>query len=217
MTVVEIVKKICHKIYLIGKAHEETIRLEKINERIIMGEKSIVYPEAIVANNNAKGKIQIGKYTHIRGNLQTLGHGGEIIIGDYSYVGPNTSIWSGLKIWIGNRVLIGPNVCIFDTDIHPLDSNDRHRQFVDIITVGQPSWVNLRDKEVIIEDDVWIGTNAIICSGVTIGQGAVVAAGSVVTKDVEPYSVVAGIPARKVSERTRDLRYFFDGTSCRLY
>ena len=60
-----------------------------------------------------------------------------------------------------------------------------------------------------IGDRVWIGSNAIILTGVNIGEGAVVCAGCVVTKDVEPYAVVAGIPARKVNERPRDLRYEF--------
>lgn len=55
--------------------------------------------------------------------------------------------------------------------------------------------------DIIIQDDVWIGTNAIICSGVTIGQGAVVAAGAVVTKDVAPYAIVGGNPARLIKWR----------------
>ena len=54
---------------------------------------------------------------------------------------------------------------------------------------------------IIIQDDVWIGTNAIICSGVTIGQGAVIAAGAVVTKDVAPYAIVGGNPAKLIKYR----------------
>lgn len=55
--------------------------------------------------------------------------------------------------------------------------------------------------DIIVQDDVWIGTNAVICSGVTIGQGAVVAAGAVVTKDVAPYAIVGGNPARLIKYR----------------
>ena len=59
--------------------------------------------------------------------------------------------------------------------------------------------------QVVIEDDVWIGYNAVVLSGVTVGRGAIVAAGSVVTKDIPPYAIAAGNPARKVRERfTRD-------------
>ena len=61
-----------------------------------------------------------------------------------------------------------------------------------------------------IEDYAWLGTRATVLAGVTIGRGAVVATGAVVTRDVEAYTVVAGIPARKIGERPRDLAY-----SCR--
>ena len=60
---------------------------------------------------------------------------------------------------------------------------------------------------VVIEDFVWLGPRAIVLPGVTIGKGAVVAAGAVVTKDVAPYAVVAGVPAVKVRERPHDLDY----------
>jgi len=64
-----------------------------------------------------------------------------------------------------------------------------------------------RGAPIIVKDRVFIGTRAIILPGVTIGEGAVVAAGAVVTRDVEPYSIVAGVPARFLRQRTRDLEY----------
>ena len=70
--------------------------------------------------------------------------------------------------------------------------------------------------KVVIGDRVWIGCGVIVLPGVTIGEGAVCCAGSVVNKDVSPYSVVAGIPAKKVNERPHDLLYKFDGKACRL-
>lgn len=63
----------------------------------------------------------------------------------------------------------------------------------------------------------WIGSNVIVLPGVKVGEGAVCCAGCVVTKDVEPYAVVAGIPAKKVNERPKVLTYNFTGKSCRLY
>ena len=63
----------------------------------------------------------------------------------------------------------------------------------------------------------WIGPNVIILPGVTIGEGAVCAAGCVVTKDVEPFTVVAGVPAKKVNDRPTNLRYEFDGRESRIY
>ena len=68
-----------------------------------------------------------------------------------------------------------------------------------------------------IGDRAWLGSNVTVLPGVNIGEGAVCCAGCVVTKDVEPYAVVAGIPARKVGERPRRLVYEFDGKSCRMY
>jgi acetyltransferase-like isoleucine patch superfamily enzyme len=73
------------------------------------------------------------------------------------------------------------------------------------------------NKKVIIGDRVWIGSNVIVLPGVKIGEGAVCCAGCVVTKDVKPYAVVTGIPAKKVNERPKDLHYVFNGKSCRLY
>jgi acetyltransferase-like isoleucine patch superfamily enzyme len=69
------------------------------------------------------------------------------------------------------------------------------------------SYFGAKGGPVIIEDDAWISVRAIILPGVTIGKGAVVAAGAVVTKDVEPYTVVGGIPAKKIAERNRVLKY----------
>lgn len=159
---------------------------------------AILHNDCSIYNGHADGtkkNIVIEKNAHIRGELQTFGHGGKIRIGQYSYVGPNTRIWSGRSIDIGNRVLVGPNCCIFDNDIHPLDPELRHKQFVDIVTKGQPAWVSLNDKEVIIKDDAWIGCNVVILKGVTIGKGAIVGAGSVVTHDIPDYAIAHGNPA----------------------
>ena len=78
---------------------------------------------------------------------------------------------------------------------------------------------NPKDRKMSVEinDGAWLGSNVIVLPGVHIGEGAVCCAGCVVTKDVEPYAVVAGIPAKKVGERPRVLKYEFDGKSCRLY
>ena len=64
---------------------------------------------------------------------------------------------------------------------------------------------------VIVEDDVLIGANSVILEGVKVGKGAVVAAGAVVTKDVPPFTVVGGIPAKRIGDRPRNLTYNFDG------
>jgi acetyltransferase-like isoleucine patch superfamily enzyme len=122
--------------------------------------------------------------------------GGKIEIGDFCYVGGETKVWSDTSIKIGNRVLISHNVNIFDNQTHPLDPVKRHNQFVHIIQKGFPKDIDLSGKPVVIEDDAWIGCNVIILKGVHIGKAAIIAAGSVVTKDVPSSTLMAGNPAK---------------------
>jgi acetyltransferase-like isoleucine patch superfamily enzyme len=178
-------------------------RLMKIISRskCVLGRGSVLYQESEIVNiYGDKNKISIGKNSHIRGQLMTFGHGGNIEIGDYCFVGKYTNIWSAKNIKIGNRVLIAHNVNIFDSDTHPIDSKERHENFKEIITRGYPKKIDLKEKSIIIHDDVWVGACSIILKGVTIGEGAVVGAGSVVTKDVEAYTLVVGNPAKFVKK-----------------
>jgi acetyltransferase-like isoleucine patch superfamily enzyme len=98
-------------------------------------------------------------------------------------------------IRIGNHVMFGPEVTIRGGN-HRVDLVGR---FMTSVTEYEKRPED--DLGVIIEDDVWIGTRAIILDGVTIGRGAIVGAGSVVTKSVPPYTIVAGIPARNIKIR----------------
>ena len=159
------------------------------------------YDTARIINNLQKSDaITIGAFTHIRGELLTFGHGGNIKIGDYCYVGEQSRIWSALSIDIGNRVMIAHNVNIFDNLTHPIGAKARHEQFKKIILAGQPSQIDLTEASVVISDDAWIGCLSVILKGVTIGEGAIVGAGSVVTNDIPPWTIVAGNPARIIRE-----------------
>jgi acetyltransferase-like isoleucine patch superfamily enzyme len=99
------------------------------------------------------------------------------------------SIIAAERITIGNNVTVGANVTIMDTDFHPLEMLERR------MDSQKP-----KTAAVFIEDDVFIGTNCLILKGVTLGCGSVVGAGSVVTKDVSPGVIVAGNPAKVISE-----------------
>ena len=118
-----------------------------------------------------------------------------IVIGEHVYFGDNCIVQSVHgDIVIGNHVMFGPGVNIHGGN-HRYDSCKRG-QFMDEI---QKQYGD--DPTITIGDDVWIGANAIILPGVSIGEGAVVGAGSVVTHDVEPYSVVCGNPAKQIKKR----------------
>ncbi len=112
-----------------------------------------------------------------------------LIIGDHTGIGHKTTITVGDRIQIGRHCRIGTHVFIFDAPGHPLDPELRRQ--------GKPSMPE-EVKPVVIEDNVWIGSGAVVLPGVTIGEGSVVAAGSVVMTSVPRNALVAGNPARMV-------------------
>ncbi|KYH43056.1 DapH/DapD/GlmU-related protein [Branchiibius sp. NY16-3462-2] len=113
-----------------------------------------------------------------------------ITIGQHCTIGDTAFLDGRSGLVIGDNVNLGSHVTIY-TRQHDVDSPD-------FAEVGGP---------VHIGDYAWIASHAIVLPGVTIGEGAVVAAGSVVTKDVAPYTLVGGNPARYIRDRNRDLRY----------
>lgn len=110
-------------------------------------------------------------------------------IGENVFFNRNVYITAFEKVCIGNNVLIGPNTII---------NSGNHNYLNSKVLIAEQGHTY---KPIIIENDVWIGADCKILAGVTIGKGAVVGAGSVVTKNIAPYSVVAGIPARAIKKR----------------
>lgn len=122
-------------------------------------------------------------------------------IGDGCIIGDNAILDARSGLVLGKNVNLSSNVSIYS-----LQHDYRDPMF------GCKEWGGVK-----IEDRVWLGCNVIVLPGVTIGEGAVCCAGSIVTKDVEPYSVVAGIPAKKINERPKSITYEFKGKACRFY
>jgi acetyltransferase-like isoleucine patch superfamily enzyme len=121
-------------------------------------------------------------------------HYGNISLGDDVYIGPRAMfISSDSTITIGNKVMFGPGVTISTGD-HNIS---RPGVFIKDNLVKDPE----NDLPVVIEDDVWIGSNVIILKGITIRRGSVVAAGSLVTKNVPPYCIYGGLPAKMMKHR----------------
>jgi acetyltransferase-like isoleucine patch superfamily enzyme len=133
----------------------------------------------------------------VRGELLVYAHGGRITIGDFCFVGENSRIWSGQSIIIGNYVLIAHGVNIHDNNSHPVNHELRRKHTEQIILKGHPTHdLDLKEKPVVIKDDAWIGFNASVMKGVTIGTAAIVGANAVVTEDVPDYAIVVGNPAK---------------------
>ena len=182
-----------------------TIKRHRANyeyENIFLGE-SVVLHTGYTFNQYAKqaGFIKIGDRTHIRGSVTTMWDAGKITIGADCYLGQNSYILSQSSILIGNHVLISHGVDIHDTDSHPLDWNDRREDAMGIIYLKQYVMpTKTVSRPIVIEDDVWICLKATVLKGVTIGRGSIVAAGSVVTKDVPAGVIVGGNPAKIIAK-----------------
>ena len=132
-------------------------------------------------------------------------------LGVGSSVQMSCSFLNGRKVVLGERNVINFGCLLDGRKYHIRTGNDVSiGPEASILTLGhdpQSSDFEDRGGDVIIGDYVWIGYRAIVLPGVTIGEGAVIGAGAVVTKDVEAYTVVVGNPAKKIANRMRDLKY----------
>lgn len=121
-----------------------------------------------------------------------------ITIGDNFYIGKYSIIESDAEI--GNNVIFANHVSLIGRYDHHFQQLGIPIRLASQIRDKEYNWKGLNQK-IIIEDDVWIGLGTIVLSGVKVGKGSIVAAGSVVTKDVESYSIYGGNPARKIRDR----------------
>lgn len=156
--------------------------------------------------DNRQQRISIGHDSILGCTFVFESEQGFVSIGDRSFINNGTQLISRSKIEIGDDVTIAWGCCIYDHDSHSLDWRARVEDLrclrEDLRAGRDPlaskDWSVVRTKPIRICDKAWVGMNAIILKGVTIGEGAVVAAGAVVTKDVPPWTVSAGNPARVV-------------------
>lgn len=146
---------------------------------IIVVSGGLPFPRVV----NRGGMILTHNCQFYSGVRLEVGPTGILRIGKGTYLNRNTTIVAEKLVDIGSGCKISWDVVIMDSDQHPVEGDA------------------VDDREVVIEDDVWIGCRAIILKGIRVGRGAIVAAGSIVTKDVPPYSVVGGVPARILFER----------------
>lgn len=140
---------------------------------------------------------KIGKNFHA-GRAVFLWAKHSIIIGDNFYIGKYSIIECDAQI--GNNVIFANHVSLIGRYDHHYQQIGTPVRLASQIQDKDYNWKGLNQK-IIIEDDVWIGLGSVVLSGVKIGAGSIIAAGSIVTKDVEPYSIYGGNPAKKIRNR----------------
>lgn len=134
--------------------------------------------------------VTIGAFSSIKPtNYYGMNMGEGLSIGDNSNIGRYSYVGCSGYIKIGRNVMISPRVSLF------AENHNHSRTDIPMRDQG------VSRESIVIEDDCWIASGATILAGVTVGRGTIVAAGAVVTKDVEPYSIVGGVPARAIGHR----------------
>lgn len=146
-------------------------------------------PKNLVLGENVV--IQKGAILHC-GGMEWCDYKGKITAGSNSFIGPYSVLFGAGEIVLGDNVLLSPFVCIA--------SHQHSYKNLEIPISKQP----IRYDPVIIEDDVWIGMNALILPGTKIGKGAIIAAGSVVRGEVDPYTIVGGSPSKVIKKRVKN-------------
>lgn len=148
-----------------------------------------------------RGRVSIGQGSIIRCRIDFDSLQGEVRIGDRCYLGASHLVCHK-AIYIGDDVIMSWGVTVVDHDSHSLNWSERQYDVADWRR-GVKHWDAVTVRTVCINDKAWIGFGATILKGVTVGEGAVIGANAVVTRNVPPYSVVAGNPAR-VIRRLKD-------------
>lgn len=157
-----------------------------ISKRVRIDRKCTVQgPGSVSFVCKEKGTICLKEHVQIRAPFYSYVYmNGEVSIGKNCFFNRNCSITSLKRIMIGDHCLFGNNVVIVDHN-HIFDNNDEDNSY----------------KEIIIGNNVWVGANVTILKGVKIGDGAIIASGSVVNKDIEPYTINGGVPCRFIRKR----------------
>ena len=143
----------------------------------------------VILSHRGNGKIDFGKHVSLNNNAHLYVVDGAMLkIGSFSSVGDNNIIVAREKISLGENVMLGANVCIYDHD-HEFRKEGNFRD------------QGYNAAPVIIEDNVWLGAGVIVLKGVTIGTGSVIAAGTIVNKDIPPNSIVYNKREMIIKER----------------
>lgn len=176
---------------------------------MIVADSTSFLPNFSIVGNGQK--VLIGENNLLGASIILETKEAKVEIGDNVYMG-NIQIICKSHIKFGNNILVAWGATFYDHDSHSLDYLERREDIRNALSdfnnhkgnyLKNKNWSIVNSKPITIGDDTWIGTEALILKGVTIGKGAIVGAHSVVTKDVPPFTVVAGNPAKVVKELSR--------------
>lgn len=168
-----------------SKLHHHALRQAGVE----MGEGTWISPDAQVEIIGG-GRIVLGKRCQVHAGAKLLTYGGLIVLGDDVSLNPYTIAYGHGGLKIGNGVRIAAHTVLIPSNHNFQDKNKP------IFQQGETS------KGIVVEDDVWMGAGVRVLDGVKVAKGTVVAAGAVLTKNTEAFGVYAGVPARKISERS---------------
>ncbi|MEM7207695.1 MAG: acyltransferase [Pseudomonadota bacterium] len=169
-------------------SHRATIQHNSVK----VGKSVLIDDDVILYQRKDGGSIVIGNNVCLyKGSGIETGQNSSVTIKDKASVHPRSQISAYVEdVIVGENVMIAPNCGIYSYD-HGMDKQQSLRE------------QSLTSKgKVVLEDDVWLGYGVVVTSGVTIGEGSVIAANSVVTKDIPPYSIVGGNPAKVLKSRS---------------
>nr|WP_234922612.1 acyltransferase [Aeromonas caviae] len=175
---------------ILGKTFKIDYRLPRVNKSLSIGDKCILLNDNIFESEE-----------------------GFISIGNGCFINSGTKLITRSSITIGNNVTIAWNCMLYDHDSHSLDYRDRvgdqEQQLRDWHTgnfIANKNWETVNSKPIVIGDNVWLGFDVVVLKGVRIGEGAIIGAKSVVTRDIPAWSVAAGNPAKVIKYIPENMR-----------